>query len=228
MLSWRRVLRALGRSRRLVESHPDRGEVKPTTAASPNRLPVLNEERRLMRPTVLVAVVLLVPLAPSPLAYADLPVGPGPTDYTVQAQPAPGTCHYRTAASGDVLPDPACTPGAVSPAVTQGNISTTICHKGYSKSVRPLRNITDREKRLNAKSYSYDGALSQAEYDHLIPLSIGGDPNDPRNLWVEPGDSPNPKDAIENRLLSLVCTGRMALADAQRVIATDWTTAALK
>jgi len=81
---------------------------------------------------------------------------------------------------------------------------------------------------LNAQSYSFNGALSQAEYDHLIPLSIGGDPNDPRNLWVEPGDSPNPKDAIENRLLSLVCTGRMALADAQHAIATDWTLAAPK
>jgi hypothetical protein len=28
-------------------------------------------------------------------AVADVPVGPGPTDYTVQPQPAPGTCHLR-------------------------------------------------------------------------------------------------------------------------------------
>lgn len=211
-----------------IESHLDRRELKPTSAESPKRLRVWNQERLLMRPSAPAAVLLLVPLVFSPLAHADLPVGPGPTEYTVQAQPAPGTCHYRTAASGDVLPDPACTPGAVSPAVTQDNIGTTICRKGYSKSIRPSRNITDREKRLNAQSYSFNGALSEAEYDHLIPLSIGGDPNDPRNLWVEPGDSPNPKDAIENRLLSLVCTGRMALADAQHAIATDWTIAAPK
>jgi hypothetical protein len=39
-------------------------------------------------------------------AVADVPVGPGPTNYTVRPQPAPGTCHYRTAANGETLPDP--------------------------------------------------------------------------------------------------------------------------
>jgi hypothetical protein len=36
------------------------------------------------------------------------------------------------------------------------------------------------------------------------------------------GRSPNAKDTVENR----VCAGALALADAQRRIATDWTTAA--
>ena len=46
-------------------------------------------------------------------AAADVPVGAGPTDYSVQQQPAPGSCQYRSAATGQTLPDPACTPGAM-------------------------------------------------------------------------------------------------------------------
>ena len=49
--------------------------------------------------------------------------------------------------------------------------------------------------------------LHAYEYDHLIPLELGGAPNSPRNLWPEPGASPNPKDRLENRLRVLVCDG---------------------
>jgi hypothetical protein len=59
----------------------------------------------------------------------------------------------------------------------------------------------------------------------LVPLSLGGDPNDPRNLWVEPGASPNPKDDLEIRLAHLVCARTLPLAAAQQAIAADWTTA---
>jgi hypothetical protein len=65
-------------------------------------------------------------------AVADVPVGTGPTNYTYQPQPAPGTCHYRTAANGETLPDPNCTPGAISPKVTEDTLATTICKTGYS------------------------------------------------------------------------------------------------
>ena len=59
----------------------------------------------------------------------------------------------------------------------------------------------------------------------MIPLGLGGDPNDPRNLWVEPIASPNPKDDVEFRLIQLVCRRTVALPDAQAAIANDWTTA---
>ncbi len=85
--------------------------------------------------------------------------------------------------------------------------------------------ITAAEKRGNAAAYGYSGPLSGIEYDHLVPLELGGDPNDPRNLWVEPGESPNPKDGIESKLHQLVCEGRVPLAAAQGAIANDWTTA---
>jgi hypothetical protein len=158
-------------------------------------------------------------------ATADVLAGPGPTHYTEQAQPPPGTCHYRTAASGETLPDPNCTPGAINPKVTEATLADTICKTGYTKSIRPPRDITAAEKRANAASYGYTGPLSDAEYDHLIPLELGGDPNDARNLWVEPGASPNPKDGIEHRLHQRVCAGTVSLAAAQQAIATDWTTA---
>ena len=158
-------------------------------------------------------------------AAADVAVGPGPTNYTAQPQPAPGACQYRTAADGQTLPDPNCTPGAISPKVTQDTLATTICRTGYTKSIRPPASITQIEKRENAAAYGYTGSLKDVEYDHLVPLEVGGDPNDPRNLWIEPGASPNPKDGIESRLHELVCEGRVPLAAAQEAIATDWTTA---
>ncbi|MBV8928225.1 MAG: hypothetical protein JO152_03765 [Mycobacteriaceae bacterium] len=158
-------------------------------------------------------------------AWADVPVGPGPTNYSVQPQPPPGTCHYRAAGNGDTLPDPNCTPGATNPKVSEDTLATTICKTGYTKSIRPPRDVTDAEKRSSAAAYGYTGPLSGVEYDHLIPLELGGDPNDPRNLWVEPGASPNPKDGIESKLHQLVCGGSVSLVAAQQAIATDWTTA---
>ncbi|MGI5143913.1 hypothetical protein [Streptomyces sp. CA-106110] len=161
-------------------------------------------------------------------------VGAGPQKtYTVQQQPAAGSCHYRIQ-KGEPLEDPACTPGAISPAVTQANLKSTICRKGgYTAGIRPPVSITGKEKEGNAASYGYTGRMGDAEYDHLISLQLGGDPNDPRNLWVEPPDPGhkagggvnNKKDPVETKLHTAVCAGQVTLAAAQRVIVTDWTTA---
>ncbi|MDH6144729.1 hypothetical protein P3T35_006778 [Kitasatospora sp. GP30] len=172
---------------------------------------------------------------PASVAAGTLAVGPGPqASYTVQPQPAPGSCHYRHTADGQPLPDPACTPGATSPAVTQANLKDTICRPGgYTSGIRPPVSVTNREKTENARSYGYTGAMGDAEYDHLISLQLGGDPDDARNLWVEPpspghvaGKGPNnPKDAVESALHSAVCKSQVQLAAAQQAIANDWTTA---
>jgi hypothetical protein len=166
--------------------------------------------------------------AASPGAAGVIPVGPGPRSrYTVQPQPAPGTCRYRTEGRY-ALPDPACTPGATNPKVTQANVATTICRGGYSSDIRPPADITGREKAANALSYGYKGSMKTGEYDHLISLSLGGDPNDPRNLWVEPNDrkgatgTNNSKDSVEDAAHAAICNGRMTLAEVQQGIATDW------
>jgi hypothetical protein len=163
-----------------------------------------------------------------------LPVGPGPrTPYVVQSQPAPGHCHYRHTHSGQPLPDIRCTPGSTNPRVTQSNLHRTICKSGYSSSIRPPESVTAVEKKANARSYAYKGSLTQTEYDHLVSLELGGDPNDPRNLWVEP-PSPghrlsqtfrNPKDTVENEAHALICSGAVRLVPMQRAMAKDWTTA---
>ncbi|MCW7941711.1 lipoprotein [Streptomyces hygroscopicus] len=171
--------------------------------------------------------------AAAPSGTSTIPVGAGPqTTYTVQKQPPAGSCHYRTD-KGEPLEDPNCTPGAISPAVTQTNLKTTICRKGgYTKGIRPPASITGQEKRLNAASYGYTGRLGDAEYDHLVSLELGGDPNDARNLWVEPADPGhtgsgvnNKKDPVESQLHTAVCSGKVTLAAAQQAIVTDWTTA---
>lgn len=171
------------------------------------------------------SAVVALTLASCGPAAADVVAGPGPTSYAVQPQPAPGSCHYHTAADGQNLQDPNCTPGAVNPKVTPDTLQATICRTGYTKSIRPPKEITGAEKKANAAAYGYIGSLNDVEYDHLVPLELGGDPNDPRNLWVEPGASPNPKDDVELQLHDLVCRGTVPLTVAQEAIATDWTTA---
>ncbi len=139
----------------------------------------------------------------------------------VQPQPAPGSCH----AVGSGLysrPDPHCTPGALNPAVTQATIGRTICRSGWTKTVRPPERITDREKVNSMAAYGDAGSAGDYEYDHFVSLELGGAVNDARNLWPEPGASPNPKDSVEDELHSQVCDGKMTLAQAQHAIATNW------
>jgi len=166
-----------------------------------------------------------------PTVGSAIRVGPGPrATYTVQPQPASGSCHYRYI-GGYPLPDPNCTPGATSPQVTQADIGSTICSRGYTSGVRPPEVITGPEKAASAAAYGYTGSFRTGEYDHLIPLELGGDPDDPANLWVEPNDDPNAtstyntKDLLENQLNNLVCSGRLTLAAAQQAIASNWVAA---
>ncbi len=140
----------------------------------------------------------------------------------VQPQPAPGSC--RALGSGPYArPDPACTPGALNPAVRQATIGSTICLDGWTERVRPSEAITEQEKAASMAAYGVSGSLGNYEYDHFVPLELGGATNDPRNLWPEPGASPNPKDAVEDRLRAEVCAGTLTLARAQEEIVRNWT-----
>jgi hypothetical protein len=139
----------------------------------------------------------------------------------VQHQPAPDSCH-AVGSSQYSRPDPRCTPGALNPSVRQDNINETICKSGWTHTIRPPEYITEDEKRLSMAAYGDQLAISNYEYDHFVPLELGGATNDPRNLWPEPGASPNPKDAVEDYLNREVCDHKMTLAHAQSEIVANW------
>jgi hypothetical protein len=134
--------------------------------------------------------------------------------------PLLGTCHALTRPGG-LLPDRHCTPGAVDAAVTDRNVGSTICRSGWTATIAAP---PSRMRRASALSYGLPRTVV-GEYDALVPLLLGGAPDDPRNLWFEPGATPNRKDGVEHTLHSAVCKGLVPLTTAQRAIAADWTTA---
>ena len=138
-----------------------------------------------------------------------------------QPQPAAGTCHALGQGPYS-RPDPGCTPGALNPSVTQTTIGQTICVPGWTSTVRPSESVTETEKAQSMAAYGDSGSMHDYEYDHFIPLELGGAVNDPRNLWPEPGASPNPKDSVENTLRHEVCDGQITLTHAQHAIASNW------
>lgn len=147
--------------------------------------------------------------SPLPVTVSQLPNG---TPLVIVGSGTPGSCHVR-----GLLPDPACTPGKVDPALTVADVCP---HLGTAV----VRNVSQATKDEVRSLY---GDNRPGEIDHLISLELGGS-NDPSNLWPEDGKIPNPKDAVENRLHRWVCAAPSAarLKAAQQAIRTDWTTAA--
>lgn len=127
--------------------------------------------------------------------------------------------------AGD-LPDQRMTPGALDSTVTQANIQETICVKGYTKTIRPPQNFTNKLKKYQIREYGYvDTNPKHYEEDHLVPLNIGGSPDNPHNLWPQPRISEwnaQKKDVLEFKLYKLVCHGQVPLNEARNAMATDW------
>ncbi len=135
--------------------------------------------------------------------------------------PQPMTCH----ASGP-LPDATCTPGATNPDVTQATIGQTICVRGWTATVRPPVSVTDPIKVERMAAYGVGTDKTVYELDHLIPLELGGAPNNTLNFWPEPWnglEGAHTKDKVENAARAAVCSGGMTLVDAQTEMARDWT-----
>jgi hypothetical protein len=178
----------------------------------------------------LIALAVLVAAAPLAGLAASAPAFSSASAHAVQPQPKAGSCHARGTGLY-VLPDRRCTPGLRNPAVTSATIRTTICAAGWTSRVRPPESITEKEKRASMAAYGDRGALSGYEYDHLIPLELGGAVNAAGNLWPEPdyahhtGFYANPKDHLEDALHRLVCAGQMRLLAAQELIAGNWVAA---
>jgi hypothetical protein len=156
------------------------------------------------------------------------PAAPVPTATTAAATtwaPAPRSKTTGCLSQGG-LPDPDGNPHAIDPPVNPADLTSTICHAGYTKTVRPAESVTQRIKRDQVAACGFqDLHLGDYGLDHLISLELDGAPQDVANLWPEPwsGDGyAHQKDAVENYLHDHVCRGAMQLVDAQRAIATDW------
>jgi hypothetical protein len=162
-------------------------------------------------------------------ASTPAPPPPAARVATVEVRAEPNLSPERPAGSCKPIngfPDASCTPGEVDSRVQQSNIKTTICVSGYTETVRPPVTYTDALKVQQIREYGYtDTNPKDYEEDHFIPLELGGNPTDPRNLWPELGPSPNPKDKVEGELKRLVCSGKMTLDDARQKIRTNWKTA---
>jgi hypothetical protein len=75
------------------------------------------------------------------------------------------------------------------------------------------------------QAYGFTDSLSNYELDHLIPLELGGAPDDIKNLWPEPyytDPNAHDKDRFENYMHNQVCSGNLDLVTAQNEIATNW------
>ena len=116
--------------------------------------------------------------------------------------------------------------GAINEDVTQANIQQTICVPGWTATVRPSTSYTNG---LKAKLLRDQGLRSsdaaKYELDHFIPLSLGGHPRKPENLWLQLWDGiwgAKAKDRLEVKLKTLVCKGELTLQSARDAIARDW------
>ncbi len=121
----------------------------------------------------------------------------------------------RGHATAQILADPLRTPGVLNPDVTQANIRSTICRRGWTSTIRPPVEYTNALKRRQMRQYGETGPLSDYQEDHLISLELGGNPTDARNLWPEPYPRAADMDRIENELNAKVCSGELTLAQAQ-------------
>jgi hypothetical protein len=115
-------------------------------------------------------------------------------------------------------PNRSLTPGATRPVTI-----TEICSVAHEEVVEdvsvPMRQMVLREYGIsNARPEDY-------EIDYLIAPHLGGT-EDIRNLWPEPYRTrvwnAHVKDALEERLHQMVCSGKLDLLTAQHDIATDW------
>ena len=110
------------------------------------------------------------------------------------------------------------TPGVVNPDVTPATIAETICARGWTRTIRPPTDYTNDLKLKQLREYGFPDGPRQYQEDHLISLELGGDPDDPRNLWPERRPRAEQVDVIENELNDKICSGEITLREGQRRI----------
>jgi hypothetical protein len=123
------------------------------------------------------------------------------------------------APEGEFAPNAALTPGGVRPLTRDAVCSTPDRDQtGPVISASVAQEVFRRYGIRNPRPRSY-------EVDYLIPPALGGS-DDSRNLWPQPYSAgvwnARVKDALEDRLTSMVCAGNLDLSTAQRDLARDW------
>lgn len=156
----------------------------------------------------------------SPPATEASPSPAGDLTIPSASPPAP------TAIGGD--PCQGGTVCALNPAVTQATIASTICVIGWTTTVRPPASYTGNLKVQQMAALHLAGNPSDFEEDHRVPLELGGNPTDVRNLTPElrrfAGGSAEAKDLDENAARASVCSGSKSLVQAQLDFVARWLT----
>ena len=111
---------------------------------------------------------------------------------------------------------------ALTPGATRSVSRETMCGAERAE----LRRVAGDVARQVFRRYGIQSPPPNTyEIDYLIPPDLGGS-EDPRNLWPQPYArgvwNARVKDALEDRLRSLVCDGKIDLETAQRDLARDW------
>jgi hypothetical protein len=167
---------------------------------------------------------------------ATIRYGPGHTRSSTRTPTtvALGESMSKTAeTSGPAFPKSALHPGALDTRVTQANVRSTICRAGWVDKVRPSAGFLAGLERTQLADEAKPGTGADYDEDHLVPLELGGDPKDPKNLWpqpwenrgarlVPPGSGAESKDRVELKLHDEVCRGALTLRLAQQTIAANW------
>jgi hypothetical protein len=124
----------------------------------------------------------------------------------------------RVSFDAETRPDESLTPGATRQ-VTMSEVCASPREEVIGEvSVSLRQEVFEEYGIVNARPDDY-------EIDYLIAPGLGGT-EDVRNLWPEPYHArvwnAHVKDALEERLHELVCSGQVDLSTAQHDIATDW------
>ena len=111
---------------------------------------------------------------------------------------------------------------ALNPAVTADTLTTTVCIRGWTGTIRPPLFVTNSIKRdfLRAAGLGWEHA-PEYHLDHIVPLCLGGHPSDTSNLQLQLVATSLDKDRTESTLCCLVCRGLMDL-DAARDAVLTW------
>jgi hypothetical protein len=126
---------------------------------------------------------------------------------------------FRSAPNDTVrlLPNPKITPGATLN-VTKGQVCGSLDSPATGQVPAATGETIFEEYGIR------DPRNGGYELDHLIDLKLGGS-DDPRNLWPQPYSAvwnARVKDALEEHLHDLVCSGQISLTTAQQDVSINW------